>query len=91
MSSGSSTVNMQMTGSNKLIKLGAGSTAMMVAARHGQASCVKLLLDAGADAGIANAEGKTAAALAEENGHAAIVAVLRSESHPNKYHLPSSN
>ena len=74
-----STVNMQMTDFDAEFQLSAGSTALMVAARHGKAACAKLLVDAGADAGIANAEGKTAVVLAEESGHADIATMLRSD------------
>jgi ankyrin repeat protein len=46
------------------------------AARFGHVDVVQALLKAGADASIANAEGKTAADLAAANDKAQVVALL---------------
>ena len=52
-----------------------GESALMIAARLGSTSMVKLLLQAGADVGIVNGEGRTAVDLANECGHEAVVRV----------------
>ena len=44
----------------------------MWAARRGDAALVRLLLDAGADAGRTDHDGQTAAALARAAGHGAL-------------------
>jgi ankyrin repeat protein len=69
---------MLMTGYDKEFDLGAGSTALTVAARHGRAGCARLLVraGAGADVGAANAEGKTALEVAREWGHSGVVSAL---------------
>eukprot|EP01048_Picozoa_sp_COSAG05_P028915 COSAG05_NODE_9230_length_638_cov_0.543599_1_plen_96_part_00 len=62
-----------------------GSTALMEAALRGHAECVRLLLEAGADATLRATgggwEGKTALELAEQKGykkgHAEVAALLR--------------
>ena len=58
-----------------------GWTALMRAAYYGQAECARLLLEAGADATLRATggewEGKTALEVAEEEGEAEIVALLR--------------
>jgi ankyrin repeat protein len=51
-------------------------TPLIAAASAGRKSAVEVLLRAGADRQAAMSGGKTARALAEENGHAAIVALL---------------
>ena len=57
-----------------------GWTALMEAAFSGQAECTRLLLKAGADSTLRATgggwEGWTALELAEEQGHAEVVAVL---------------
>ena len=49
----------------------------MFAARWGHADIVSMLLEEGADASLVNAYDETALSLAEENGHADIVEMLR--------------
>ena len=53
-----------------------GWTALHAAAQHGDVEMAKLLIEWGADVTAANDEGKTAADLARERGHAAIVGML---------------
>jgi len=48
-------------------------TPLMIAAREGQQDTVKLLLEAGADAGLKSGDGKTASDFAGERDHRAIV------------------
>ena len=50
-----------------------GTTALMEAARDGQAECVELLIEAGADVNIQNKRGKTALILAAHKGYDKIV------------------
>jgi ankyrin repeat protein len=47
------------------------------AARNNHVEIVRLLLDAGANPSLTNGDGKTALELATEQGHAAVVAMLR--------------
>ncbi|WP_165233253.1 ankyrin repeat domain-containing protein [Aquisphaera insulae] len=54
-----------------------GSTALSFAAGRGQTELVEILLAAGADAGLADHEGRTAADIAEQNGHAELARILR--------------
>jgi len=55
---------------------GAGATALMMAAQSGQKGAVHLLLEAGAVAQEADASGRTAQTIAEEEGHAEVVEIL---------------
>ena len=55
----------------------AGCTALMKAAEQGSAAMVELLLEGGADRDLVNADGKTALAIAEENGHLEAVGKLK--------------
>jgi ankyrin repeat protein len=48
----------------------------MFASENGHAECVKLLLGAGSDAGLARADGSTALMLASQKGHAECVRLL---------------
>ena len=50
-----------------------GATVLQWAVHNDQAALVELLLEAGADAGISNRYGVSAASLAAENGNAAIL------------------
>lgn len=52
-------------------------TPLMIAAREGQYKTVNLLLAAGADAGLKNGDGMTAAALAEQADKPSIAAAIR--------------
>lgn len=54
-----------------------GFTPLMLAARRGNAECVQLLLDAGADAAAVNKQGKTALDIAQLNKRAAVVEALQ--------------
>ncbi|MBB3912434.1 ankyrin repeat domain-containing protein [Sphingomonas desiccabilis] len=54
----------------------AGQTALMMAALFGRTVQVELLLAAGADTGIADATGRTAASVAAAQGNAALAAAL---------------
>ena len=51
-------------------------TPLMMAAREGQAAMVALLLEQGADAGLKNTEGLTAARIAERAGQTDIAAAI---------------
>ena len=53
-----------------------GFTALMSAAQNGNAAAVDLLLERGADGGLAREDGKTAADFARHAGHADIAARL---------------
>lgn len=53
-----------------------GRTALIFAAFRGSAECARLLLEVGADASL-RALGKTALEVAEMQGHAEVVALLR--------------
>lgn len=59
-----------------------GWTPLMQAAAHGDLEIVDVLVAAGADPALATDEGKTAAALAEDNGHEALAGQLRTLSLP---------
>ena len=52
-------------------------TALMAAAWEGHLETAKLLLSRGANPALKNAEGRTAADLAEGEGHKAVAAALR--------------
>jgi hypothetical protein len=58
---------------------GQGMTPLMTAASGGCDRCVVLLLEAGASTTLEDAEGKTAAAIAEANGFLATASILRGE------------
>jgi ankyrin repeat protein len=55
-----------------------GQTALMLAAKAGKLSLVKLLIDADADMDLADLEGATAISLARKAGHSEIAEYLRS-------------
>jgi ankyrin repeat protein len=55
-----------------------GTTALHLAARFGHTGAARRLLDAGAEAGAADAGGHTAADLAAAGGHTELGAMLRS-------------
>jgi ankyrin repeat protein len=59
-----------------------GGTPLSCAAGRGRMDLVEVLLAAGADSGLRGHDGRTAADLAEQNGHAAIAAMLRSAPRP---------
>jgi hypothetical protein len=54
-----------------------GSTALLLATRHGQTQAVKLLLANGADPNIADSQGITPLIAARAGGQAAIVRALQ--------------
>jgi len=54
-----------------------GFTALMTAAAEGQLEVVRILLEHGADPSLKDQDGDTAGSFAEENGHAAVVELLR--------------
>ena len=54
-----------------------GFTPLMLAARRGNAECVQLLLDAGADPAPTNQQGKSALEIAQVNKRAAVVEALQ--------------
>jgi len=54
-----------------------GFTPLMLAARRGNAECVQLLLDAGADPAAVNRAGKSALDIAQVNKRAAVVEALQ--------------
>jgi ankyrin repeat protein len=72
------TALLQAHGANMNARDRQGMTAMMWAASKGQAATVRQFLDAGADPGLENNAGQTAATLAEKNRHKAIVEILES-------------
>ena len=53
-----------------------GRTALILAADRGDAAMVDMLLDLGADATLADANGLTARAIAERQGHRVVVDLL---------------
>jgi len=53
-----------------------GSTALHLAAQHGHAPCVRMLVDCAADVNIGGIDRKTALALAAENGHVECMKIL---------------
>lgn len=57
-----------------------GRTALMRAALQGDTARVRRLLDAGADPGRRDREGRSAADLAREAGHAAVLSILEAAS-----------
>jgi ankyrin repeat protein len=70
----------------KLLRLGAdvnarddfGTTALMLAARRGKNALVKICLSKGADPGLTNCHGDSAASLAQFGGYPALAQVLSS-------------
>lgn len=54
-----------------------GNTALISAAKNGNAEIAKLLIEAGADVNLANNDGNTPLKYAEENGHTEIVELLK--------------
>ncbi len=54
-----------------------GGTALMRAANEGRAEVVKLLIESGADVNAMTRGGESALSLAEKNGHADVVQLLR--------------
>jgi len=58
--------------------IGAGDPGVLLreAAFHGHSGLVRLLLDRGADASIANSEGLTAEHVARQQGHDSIAKIL---------------
>ena len=54
-----------------------GFTALIRAAYRGNPECVRLLLEAGADASLRGKDSRTALEHAEARGHAAVAALLR--------------
>lgn len=57
-----------------------GFTALMTAAAEGQVEVVRLLLSHGADASLKDKDGDTAESFAAQNGHSAVIDVLRNRS-----------
>ncbi len=57
-----------------------GFTALMTAAAEGQLEVVRLLLAYGADPGLEDKDGDTAASFARQNGHSAVVDLLENPS-----------
>ena len=53
-----------------------GVTALMIASAGSHESCVRALLEAGADKDAENEDGKTALTYATESGHEAVVTLL---------------
>ena len=53
-----------------------GSTALIIASKHGHSDVVKLLLDKGAQVDIAETDGWTALIIASQNGHSDVVKLL---------------
>jgi len=54
-----------------------GVSALILAAAHNNAPIVGLLAEAGANRNFRNADGKTASAIAEQNGNNAVVSLLK--------------
>ena len=61
-----------------------GFTALMTAAAEGQTEVVRLLLEHGADPGLKDKDGDTAASFARENGHTAVVELLENPPPPEQ-------
>ena len=53
-----------------------GRTALMNAAAEGNLDCVRLLIEAGSDLNVVDAEGSTALSLARSNGNLDVAALL---------------
>ena len=53
-----------------------GSTALIIASKHGHSDVVKLLLDKGAQVDITESDGCTALIIASQNGHSDVVKLL---------------
>jgi ankyrin repeat protein len=64
-------------GSDLNAAVSAGWTPLAIAAASNRPEVVQLLLDKGVDIEAKNADGKTAAMLAAENGHTGIVELLK--------------
>ena len=62
-------------GADVNVKMGTGTTALIVAAYHGNTEMVRLFISKGADVN-AGIDGKTALMFAQERGHADIVELL---------------
>ena len=73
---GTGIVDVQMTGWNGACKQGAGTTALMMGAQHGQLECVRVLLAAGADTGAQDGDGRAALELARRAGHGSVAELL---------------
>jgi len=54
-----------------------GQTPLHISARKGMADTALLLVNMGADPALKNAEGKTTAEIARENGSSSVVQVLQ--------------
>lgn len=63
-------------GADPNVRQQAGFTPLQAAALHGDLEMVEVLLDAGADPALRSDDGKSAADLAREKGHAAVVTRL---------------
>lgn len=69
-------VERQVTRDPTLLHLVDGTSALHEAARQGHLNIVQWLISAGADKGMKNSEGKTAAELATEKGHQQVAQFL---------------
>ena len=61
---------------------GEGWTALMFAAGEGHASCVRVLLDAGADPTLTDADGDPALSFAKQRNHREVIELLQAKSGP---------
>jgi len=66
-------------GANVNVRFGAGQTPLILAALFGKPLFAEALVKKGADASIENGQGKTAAEVARENGHADLAQRLSSQ------------